>query len=70
VAPSIGENEGAPGACEYHCTVGTAQCSGIEASASNVALLGAVTVRLAGCSTIDGAAGQVKPLVAEAVNER
>src|SRR5256886_16749989 len=40
----------------FRSTVGAAQFAGVEAAPVKVAALGAVTVWLAGCSVIDGAA--------------
>ena len=48
----IAENEPAPGAFEYHCTLGAPQCSGVNPAAENVAATGSVTVALTGCSSI------------------
>ena len=56
VAPLIAVNELAPGASDCHCTDGAAQLLGVEPAAVNVAAAGAVTVTLAGCVTIAGAA--------------
>src|SRR5271169_2387125 len=56
MAPAIGENVSAPGASEYHCTLGALQFAGVEAAALKLALAGAVTVCGLGCSVIAGAA--------------
>ena len=54
VAPPIAVKDPAPGASENHYR-GAPQLDGLEADALNVALPGAVTVRFAGCCSIDGA---------------
>ena len=56
MAPAIGENVSAPGASEYHCTLGALQFAGVEAAALKLAGAGAVTVCGLGCSVIVGAA--------------
>ena len=56
VAPVIAVNELAPGASDCHCTEGAAQLLGVEPAALNDAVAGAVTVALAGCDVIAGAA--------------
>jgi hypothetical protein len=53
-APLIAENDDAPGASEYHCTVGAEQFAGVDPPALNVAVAGALTVWLEGCSVIAG----------------
>ena len=52
----IGEKLSAPGASEYHCTLGALQLAGVEAAALKLALAGAVTVWALGCSVIAGGA--------------
>ena len=44
----------APGALEDHCTLGAAQCAGVEAVALKLAAVGSVTVWALGCSSIAG----------------
>ena len=56
VAPEIGENEPAPGACEDHCTLGAEQFAGVERPPRTTPTPAPSPSGADGCVVIDGAA--------------